>query len=59
MSISTCALREEGDLAAGDILLRVSVISIHALREEGDRTDYNIKCNISKKERQHNRHRVK
>ena len=22
-------------------------------------TDYNIKCNISKKERQHNRHRVK
>ena len=36
MSISTCALREEGDLAAGDILLRVSVISIHALREEGD-----------------------
>ena len=36
MSISTCALHEEGDLAAGDILLRVSVISIHALREEGD-----------------------
>ena len=34
--ISIHTLREEGDLTAGDILLRVGVISIHALREEGD-----------------------
>ena len=36
LKISIHALREEGDLTAGDILLRVGVISIHALREEGD-----------------------
>ena len=35
-SISTHALREEGDLA-GDIDIPALAISTHALREEGDR----------------------
>lgn len=47
MSISTCALREEGDFQSAGLGLGAGVISIHTLREEGDELQIAVRPSCS------------